>query len=155
MDHFQHIPIQKLIHINRCRMHLKVIMMTDINTTSGCKITQQIIHRIPAISKLLWPKMPFPELHRWKTWDWEIKKYILNPQLQLQHTLGSWTSTETHVIHKKALSIDKTFLYIHVDQTWHQHNYDHQIGKYHRHYTTINSIPNEILPTETSYIDPH
>ena len=91
----------------------------------------------------------------WKTWDWAINKYLLNPQRQLKTTLGSWTSTNIQNIHRKAFSMDKKFLYIHMDQTWNQHHCDHQVGKYHRHYTTIDSIPDELLPTETTYVDPH
>ena len=155
MDHFQHIPSQKLQHINRCRMHLKVITISSITNISRSHITQQITHRIPNNSKLTWPKIPHPELHMWKTWDWDINKYLLDPQRQLKTTLGSWTSTNTHVIHRKSLSMDKKFLYIQTDQTWNQHHCDHQVGKYHGHYTTIDSIPDETLPTETTYVDPH
>ena len=51
------------------------------------------------------------------------------------------------------MSIDKIVLYIQMDQTWNQHQCDHQVGKYHRHYTMIDSIPNKIIQTETTYVN--
>jgi hypothetical protein len=88
--------------INACRIFLQVTYLSEISNDDGNKILQEAVKgtvdqtRAPTLwtlsqSKLTWPRQPRPSTTSWNKW----KKYlqaITNPMLQIQPSLGNWTS---------------------------------------------------------------
>ena len=76
--------------INRCRLYLNVINISDIVNGQGTRISTPILqHRRDheRRSKYQWPVQPYPPKSDWSAWDDAI------------HNI--WTKSETYVIHKK------------------------------------------------------
>ena len=102
MDKVHHIPTQKLIHLNKCRMYLRTITLAYMFEISGSNIKQDILHHQPKKSKLVWHTTQQPGAQMWTTWNWAINKYILNTQHKQKTTLGKWITTTNHAIPKNA-----------------------------------------------------
>ena len=87
MDHVQHLPTHKIIHINKCRIYLRIITISDIEDPTVTYIKQNIYLRNPNKSKLLWSTTEQPGDHMWTTWNWAINRYMLNKQHKLKTKL--------------------------------------------------------------------
>ena len=64
----------ELKQINTCRMHTKVIFLSDIVGTDRRTIINECFTEKIHDNRLTWPNIPHPPLLTWKTWTKYIKK---------------------------------------------------------------------------------
>ena len=76
--------------INNCRMYLKVIMISDIETINGSHIKMSIMNHIPITSKFLWPKIKKPNNCHWVISDNYMQLFRNLNSNQLTRCLGPW-----------------------------------------------------------------
>ncbi len=83
--------------LNRCRMHLQVLLLSDICDGSGTQLLQQFWDKPrPANTYLLWPKSIQPTESDWQTWRTALQQVLhLGRHRQLGHPLGHWFPSNT------------------------------------------------------------
>jgi hypothetical protein len=99
MDHFitQGYSAAALGTLNRCRLYLQVITLSDIVSADGSCIISDILHGIPLTertSTLKWPSQQRPPAKAWDLWSSALKS--LQPRNTLLCPLGNWTSISSH-----------------------------------------------------------
>jgi len=85
----------QLCQINRCRMYLKVITLSDIATACGSHINQHRISMSPSpveFSPYKWPTQSCPDPTYWKVWR-SACRVLANSDKTLKHPLGEWLTT--------------------------------------------------------------
>jgi len=85
--------------VNRCRVFLKVLNLSDITNGKGTAFTRQFFEPpyTPTNSKYRWPNQPKPTPTDWKEWKRALLEiWNTNEQGILQHNLGQ-IICETHV----------------------------------------------------------
>jgi len=88
-------PILNALH--RCRMYLKVFLLSDICKGSGNQVLPQFWDKPHlAESTFLWPKSIPPTESDWCNWRMVLHQVLnLGHQLQLRHPLGNWQTSAT------------------------------------------------------------
>jgi len=83
--------------LNRCRLYLQIITLSDIVSADGTCIIQDIFHSLPLVdrhSTLKWPYQQRPPNTDWEVWCSALR--TLQPRNKLEHLLGPWTTHESH-----------------------------------------------------------
>jgi len=83
--------------LNRCRLYLQVITLSDIVSSDGTRIITDIFHGIPLTertSTLKWPNQQRPPPKAWALWSSALKP--LQPRDTLLTPLGPWFSNASH-----------------------------------------------------------
>jgi hypothetical protein len=83
--------------LNRCRIYLQVITLSDIVSADGSCIIPDIFHGLPLLdrcSTLKWPCQQRPPNTDWGIWQSALRP--LQPRNKLFHPLGKWTTHESH-----------------------------------------------------------
>jgi hypothetical protein len=99
MDYFIALGYPKHIlgALNRCRIYLQVITLSDIVSADGSCIIPDIFHGLPLLdrySTLKWPCQQRPPTTDWSIWQSALRP--LQPRNKLIHPLGQWTTHESH-----------------------------------------------------------
>ena len=88
-----------LQRINRCRLYLRVTMLSEICTEDGSKLLTDVWNgKMPSsYSQLLWPRQPRPSGLSWRIWRRFLTQALrpghytcYSTQLVLQQPLGKW-----------------------------------------------------------------
>ena len=83
-----------MIKINRCRIFLNVMNLSDIANGNGNRISHHILnHRKDPdrISKYQWPHQPYPTKNEWDAWDDAIRTCWTNDEnFSILPQLGTW-----------------------------------------------------------------
>ena len=105
---------KELTAINRCRMHLNVITVSDITDGDGLQISAEMYmgNRDPdRVSNWRWPVAPAPPRRDWDIWRGALDSTILRTDTRfLRKPLGVWTD-EPHQRWKWYVSPDDDNLY--------------------------------------------
>jgi hypothetical protein len=93
IDHFvtQSYKAHQLIQLNRCRLYLQVITLTDIVSADGACNIPDIFIGLPLLdrrSTLKWPSQQLPSDKDWAVWSSGLK--TLQPRNKLANPLGDW-----------------------------------------------------------------
>jgi hypothetical protein len=93
MDHFvsQGYKAHQLIQLNRCRLYLQVITLTDIVSADGMCIIPDTFIGLPLLdrkSTLKWPSQQRPSDKDWAVWSSALK--TLQPRNKLTNPLSEW-----------------------------------------------------------------
>jgi hypothetical protein len=101
MDYFisQKFNAVQLGSLNRCRLYLQVITLSDIVDAAGLHIIPDILIGIPLSdcrSTLKWPNQQRPPQKDWTLWMAAL--HSLQPKNRLLQPLGSWLVHHTHQI---------------------------------------------------------
>jgi hypothetical protein len=99
MDHFitQGYKASQFIQLNRCRLYLQVITLTDIVSADGTCIIPDILAGIPLSdrrSSLKWPNQQRPPAKDWAVWLSALRS--LQPRNKLVTPLGNWLVSNFH-----------------------------------------------------------
>jgi hypothetical protein len=99
MDHFvrQGYKASQLTRLNRCRIYLQVITLTDIASADGTCIIPDVFIGLPLTdrkSTLQWPSQKRPSETDWALWSSALKS--LQPRNRLTTPLGNWLVAEFH-----------------------------------------------------------
>ena len=86
MDHFmqQNNPIQKLLQINRCRVYLQVLSLSDLASADGARLIAPALsgsHLIDRWSTLEWPNQECPTKADWRVWEAALKTFCVGTTL--------------------------------------------------------------------------
>jgi len=84
----------QLKQINRSRMYLQAITISDISTACSTTTNQARISRLPTrveFSGYNWPQQKSPDLKYWELWRVACRA-LLNPEKVLSTPLGQWLS---------------------------------------------------------------
>ena len=86
----------ELVRVNRCRLYLQVILLSDIVDAGGIHILSSYLQGRRSTtrkSNLKWPKQGKPSVHDWKLWETSLQRAYSNiGSTRLQHSLGAWTA---------------------------------------------------------------
>ncbi len=83
--------------LNRCRLYLQVLTLSDIVSADGLCIVPDVFIGIPLSdrkSTLRWPCQQRPCSKSWAIWKTALQ--ILQPRNKLLAPLGAWLSAESH-----------------------------------------------------------
>ena len=141
---------KELRAIQKVRMKLNIIHMSDITTADGCQLESTFysttLPNIPR-NKYEWPTKHHVSQLDITTWRKFLKLIFDQPQNTLQQPLGPWIDmTDKKWIDNWDffLTSDKEFLYHKVNLRWHRHlKRQHSHKSYHREYLNL-----DILPTQ-------
>jgi hypothetical protein len=87
----QHIPVAHMRILNRCRLYLQVITLSDISTADGHTILPEIKQGIwleQRKSNLLWPTQCDPPQANWEIWRHYLRQF--EEKGKLSQPLGNW-----------------------------------------------------------------
>jgi hypothetical protein len=87
----QHIPVAHMRILNRCRLYLQVITLSDISTADGHTILPEIKQGIwleQRKSNLLWPTQCNPPQANWEIWRHYLRQF--EEKGKLSQPLGNW-----------------------------------------------------------------
>lgn len=91
--------ISDMRKINRCRMHLRALTLSDIATSDGLRITFDSYHgngNITRRSKIRWPQQPRPPASNWTLWKNAIDTLFVDDR-RLRTPLGPWVRTPNQI----------------------------------------------------------
>lgn len=83
--------------LNRCRIYLQIITLSDIVSADGSSIMPGVFHGIPLedrVSTLKWPCQQRPPARDWELWSSAL--HSLQPRNHLIQPLGEWTTHKSH-----------------------------------------------------------
>ena len=137
-------------NINRVRMFLHVITISDISEYHGQTILPHLFYGQSTItSNLTWPASQRPPDADWQIWWWALKKFLLNKRGSLLIPLGRWTTHKTHVIHRWTWSKTTQCIYLWDDNQWLQRHALSYIGtSYEINPLVCSCLPADCLPVE-------
>ena len=83
--------------LNRCRMFLQVINLSEIVNAEGTELLIGSINgnKRPSLNKLNWPAQQSPPRSEWKLWQLAISKAFASSDLILIEPMGNWKTTNT------------------------------------------------------------
>jgi hypothetical protein len=87
------IPIQDLVACNKCRLFLKVCLLSDIATGDGDFTSEEAWSGtyVPQEQKdKPWPSYPKQPPSSWRTWRFWLTKAFLSRGIRLRYPLGQW-----------------------------------------------------------------
>jgi hypothetical protein len=86
----------ELVHINRCRMHLKVMTISDIANGNGQLLRHGVLKgQMMQLDNptLLWPRQDRPGIRSWRIWRKAVKRIFMRQiklHLKPEYLLGGW-----------------------------------------------------------------
>jgi hypothetical protein len=83
--------------LNRCRLYLQIITLSDIVSADGSSIMDEVLHGIPLSdrsSNLTWLCQQRPPTKDWVLWSSALR--TLQPRNRLITPLGTWLTCESH-----------------------------------------------------------
>ncbi len=106
-----HWSVSNVRAINRCRLYLRVLFLSDIAHGDGKHMISNGFNGIkPFDSSLIWPQQGKPSENNWRTWKRFLRREFLQPNgsYQLQTPLGTWIDHEDrhHRLWRKHRHID-------------------------------------------------
>ncbi len=124
MDYFvsKHYKPKLLKILNRCRLYLQVIFVSDISSADGTYIIPSIKHghRLQERpSTLEWPSQPRPPANAWREWSNALSH--LESHNKLHDSLGEWISP-THQQWHHFHELTENVLYLPCDKGWSIHH---------------------------------
>ena len=144
-------PGTKMKSINKCRMHLKVITVSDITMSDGRTIRKGILTGTEIQpSKLTWPYSPPPTESDWKIWRWALKKFVLTQDGYLCTPLGPWNHHDRHIMYSWFFSSQRSTLFFcragtiqrHPTTVWNHNHFQLRAEHYNG---TIDGVPVDVL----------
>ena len=145
------IPESHWAKLNRCRLYLKVMTVSDITTSCGQYITAAAWHgRQSQTGRNTeeWPKWGRPTLQSWSLWRSALIRTLCNNSRRLHKPLGSWIKQPENW--EWYLSVDKNNLY-HKDKDvlkqYKRMGRSKLTNKFNTTFTIITSMPQGALPT--------
>ena len=106
----------ELRRLNRCRLHLRAIFLSDIATSSGRRLEEFVFHsRVGRGSTFRFPR-ECPCAKDWKIWD-EFWTSWLHPNGTMPRVVGDWVAT-THQRWKWYLNPSSDTVWEFDDGTW-------------------------------------
>lgn len=122
MDKIKIESTQKIRQINRCRIYLKIIFISDLADPGGRTLDRNIVyHRIPEQSKFTWPAYDIPSEADWKIWQWALRIFLTKDMVVLNTALGKWKKN-SHIKYEFVSSPFKNNLYNKHEGQWYEYN---------------------------------
>ena len=109
----------KLDAINRCRLYLQVLTLSEIVTADGETITEKAwsgIRDSTIKSPYRWPRQPRPPSKDWRIWQTAITVCYLGSGRRLRGPLGNWRGTDNSW--EWFFAPDERRLYQRIDGGW-------------------------------------
>ena len=105
------LPLSHMRTLNRCRIYLKVITLSDITTADSTRIIPSVKkgYQIPArISTLMWPNQGKPNSAEWKIWEASLSHF--ESRGKLLRPLGRWLH-HSHQIWQQTIHLGTGIIY--------------------------------------------
>eukprot|EP00978_Attheya_sp_CCMP212_P043275 scaffold279589_cov64-Attheya_sp.AAC.1 len=81
--------------LNYCRLYLRVTTLSDITTSDGTQIKEDILTGFRDLSQSIdskdWPHQEKPDKATWTKWEKMIREVFCNFSTYLKKPLGKWT----------------------------------------------------------------
>ena len=150
MDVFNlHCSKPKLKILNKCRMYMRVILISDIARGDGIGLQSGVLQGLIRVhSNLQWPDIEMPSAAEWKVWSWAIRKYLIIDG-KLVKKLGSWENTLSHRIHEWTWTRKHQRLYQRDCDRWRYFEPQTCMGHtFNRSFSYTTEYPDDCLPTD-------
>lgn len=156
-----HIPT--LQSINRVRMFLKVVWISDISTADGRYMDNRCVRegfQFPPRNKYTWPFKHHTTVVDWQRWRRWARDLCIDNNWKLREDLGPWmTRTEDWFEHWDCMvTNDRERLYIRTPDggAWHRHikqpNHRQRTTRYYREFIVYPSISESVQDMERATI---
>lgn len=136
----------RLKQINKCRMFLNVIYLSDLVEPGGVTLDRHVVyHRRPVKSKYKWPDPLIPTIDDWKAWKWAIRKFISSDMMVINESLGKW-NTNSHIQYPYVASQFRNNLYSNDMGIWYEHKSTYLPSVFKIEKSEISEVPKTLIP---------